>query len=88
MRALTNDEVRQVQGGNPLASGVIGAVGAGITEYSSGGSTGDVIFASTMGFATGTFGAIAWSARSVYYGSVAVGSAIFAGANQWKMNLH
>lgn len=72
-------EVLFVDGGNPLLGGIGGAVLGGVQAYGSGGGVGDVVVGATFGFATGTFGAIAFAARSVYYGTVAVGMAFFGG---------
>ncbi|MDO9478350.1 MAG: hypothetical protein Q7L07_16695 [Pseudohongiella sp.] len=84
MRELSNREVDQVSGGNPLVAGGIGAVVGGIAEYSGGGSIGDVAMGSAMGFATGFFGSIAVAARSIYYGGVTIGMAILTGARGWQ----
>lgn len=79
MRELTDIEISFVNGGNPLLSGAGGAFLGGVEAYGSGGDFGDVVAGATFGFATGTFGAIAWAARSVYYGAVTVGMAFAAG---------
>lgn len=79
MRELTNQEVLLVDGGNPLLGGVGGAVLGGVQAYGSGGSVGDIVVGATFGFATGTFSAIAFAAKSVYYGVVAIGMAYMGG---------
>lgn len=79
MRELTSQEVVLVDGGNPLLGGIGGAALGGVQAYGSGGGVGDVVIGATFGFATGTFGSMAWAARSVYYGAVAVGMAFFGG---------
>jgi hypothetical protein len=84
MRELTQSEIQAVNGGNPLAGGVIGAGVGAITEYSKGGDAGDIIMGATTGFATGFFGGAAWAARSIYYGAVTVGMAFIGGAPGWR----
>ena len=79
MRELRIDEIRSVHGGNPLIAGVGGAVASGVAAYSAGGDAGDILVAATVGFATGTYGAIAWTARSVYHGAVTKGFAYMSG---------
>ncbi|MDO9476899.1 MAG: hypothetical protein Q7L07_09315 [Pseudohongiella sp.] len=79
MRELSINEIRSVNGGNPLLGGIGGAVLGGVQAYGAGGNVGDITIAATFGFATGTYGAIAWAAKSVYYGAVAVGMAFMAG---------
>lgn len=84
MRELTNSEIRAVNGGNPLAGGIIGAGIGAISEYSKGGDAGDIIMGATTGFATGFFGGVARAARSVYYGAVTAGMAVMSGAPEWR----
>lgn len=84
MRNLTNAEIAQVNGGNPLAGGFIGGIAGGVTQYSNGGDAGDIIMGATTGFATGFFGGVAWAARSVYYGAVTVGAAVIGGGQGWR----
>jgi hypothetical protein len=84
MRELNSQEIDQVNGGNPLIGGGVGAVVGGVTEYSDGGSAGDVIFASAMGFATGFFGSLAVMSRSLYYAGVTIGMAALTGARGWR----
>ena len=79
MRELRIDEIRSVNAGNPLLGGVGGAVLGGMQAHGAGGGVGDITIAATFGFATGTYGAIAWAARSVYYGAVTIGFAYMSG---------
>jgi hypothetical protein len=79
MRELRIDEIRSVHGGNPLLGGVGGAVLGGVAAYGDNGDAGDILVAATFGFATGTYGAIACAAKSVYYGAVTIGLAFMGG---------
>jgi hypothetical protein len=79
MRELRIDEIRSVHGGNPLLGGIGGAVLGGVAAYGDNGDVGDIIVGATLGFATGTYGAMAFAARSVYYGAVTIGIAYGGG---------
>ena len=79
MRELRIDEIRSVHGGHPLAAGFVGAVLAGVHTAGEGGGLGDIALSATLGFATGTYGAMAFAARSVYYGAVTFGYAYMGG---------
>ncbi|HBX37386.1 MAG TPA: hypothetical protein DEG76_08925 [Pseudohongiella sp.] len=84
MRELTRSETYAVSGGHPIAGGVIGAIGGGVTEYSAGGDAGDIIVGATVGFATGFFGGVAVMAKSAYYGAVTFGMYALGGAPDWR----
>ena len=79
MRELAEQELQYVNGGNPLLAGAGGAILGGVQAYAAGGDAGDVIIGATFGFATGTYSAIAITAKSAYHGVVAVGMAFFGG---------
>lgn len=71
-RGLTNEELRDVSGGNPIAVVLVGAaVGAG-SAYVSGGSGGQIAGAAVMGGVSAGDGASAsmatGSSKALYYG--------------------
>lgn len=62
-----------------MLAGLDGAFISGVHTAGAGGGVGDITIAATFGFATGTYGGIAWAAKSVYYGVVTIGFAFMGG---------
>ena len=62
-----------------MLGGIGGAFVSGLHTYGAGGDARDIALSATLGFATGTYGAIAWAAKSVYYGAVTIGFAFWGG---------
>ncbi len=82
MRALTNEEVRQVSGGIGVVGAVIGATTSGLNAYMNDKPAGQIVGTALLGSVAGFFSGISSAASGfgrLAFGTYAVGTGYLAG---------